>query len=49
MSLMNVTVRTMMGEEWIFEVMDFFTVFNLKALIFLEKGMHPDLQVRGRR
>ena len=49
MSLMNVTVRTMMGEEWIFEVINFFTVFNLKVLIFLEKGLHPDLQVRRRR
>ena len=43
---MDITVRTMMGEEWQFGyIASDTTVYEIKLAVYAIKGMHPDNQV----
>ena len=43
---MDITVRTMMGEEWQFGyIFNDTTVYEIKLAVYAIKGMHPDNQV----
>ena len=46
-TFIHVTVRTMMGEEWMFELPTSTAIYELKVFVYGVKGMHPDQQVSG--